>query len=90
MRHCLSCCVSLPLAPSLEARSEGGFGVLDVLVLLVLEPEETGLSSLLPFLFAAVWAGGLGEGLPLSFDLSWLIGALFAGASLAPLDRHSQ
>ena len=90
MRHCLSCCMSLPSAPNLEARSEGGFGVPDVLVLLVLEPEETGLSPLLPFFFAAVWAGGLGNVLPLSFDLSWLPGALFAGASLAALDWHSQ
>ena len=83
MRCCLSCCVSLPLAPNLEARSEGGFRVPDVLVLLILEPEETGLSPLLPFLFAAVWARGLGNVLPLSFDLSWLTGALFARASLA-------
>ena len=30
--------MSLPSAPNLEARSEGGFGVPDVLVLLVLEP----------------------------------------------------
>ena len=68
MQCCLSCCVSLPLAPSLEARSEeGGFGVPDVLVLLVLEPEEMGLSPLLPFLFAAVWARGLGNILPLFF-----------------------
>ena len=90
MRRCLSCCVSLPSAPNLEARSEGGFGVLDVLVLLILEPEEMGLSPLLPFLFVAVWAGGLGDVLPLSFDLSWLVGALFARASLAASDRHSQ
>ena len=74
MQRCLSCCVSLLSAPNLEARSEGSFGVLDVLVLLVLEPEEMGLSPLLPFLFAAVWARGLGDSLPLSFDLSWLIG----------------
>ena len=90
MRRCLSCCVSLPLAPNLEVRSEGGFGVPDVLVLLILEPEEMGLSPLLPFLFAAVWARGLGDVLPLSFDLSWLVGALCAGASLAASDRHSQ
>ena len=82
--------VSLPLAPNLEARSEGGFRALDVLVLLVLEPEETGLSPLFPFLFAAVWAGGLGDVLPLSFDLSWLVGPLFTGASLAASDQHSQ
>ena len=87
---CFSCCVSLLLAPNLEARSEGGFRVPDVLVLLVLEPEDVGLSPLLPFLFAAVWAGGLGKGLPLSFNLSWLTGALFARASLAALDRRSQ
>ena len=49
MRHCLSCYMSLPSVPNLEARSEGGFGVPDVLVLLILEPEETGLSPLLPF-----------------------------------------
>ena len=82
--------MSLPSAPNLEARSEGGFGVLDVMVLLILELEEMGLSPLLPFLFAAVWAGGLGDVLPLSFDLSWLIGALFAGASLAASDQRSQ
>ena len=82
--------MSLLLAPNLEARSEGGFGVLDVLVLLVSEPEETGLSPLLPFLFAAVWAGGLGDVLPLLFDLSWLVRALFAGASLAASDWCSQ
>ena len=90
MRPCLSCCVSLLLAPNLEVRSEGGFGVPDVSVLLVLEPEKTGLSLLLPFLSAAVWAGGLGDVLPLLFDLSWLVGALFTGASLAASDRHSQ
>ena len=90
MRCCLSCCVSLPSAPNLEARSEGGFGVPDVPVLLVLEPEETGLCPLLPFLFAAGRAGGLGEGLPLLFDLSWLARALFAGASLAASDWRSQ
>ena len=60
------------IGPNLEARSEGSFGVPYVLVLLILEPEEMGLSPLLPFLFAAVWAGGLGDVLPLSFDLSWL------------------
>ena len=43
MRHCLSCCVSLPSAPNLEARSEG-FRAPDVLVLLVLEPEAVVLS----------------------------------------------
>ena len=90
MQHCLSCCVSLLSAPNLEARSEGGFGVPDVLVMLVLELEETGLSPLLPFLFAAVWARGLGDILPLLFDLSWLAGALFAGVSLAASDRRSQ
>ena len=90
MRRCLSCCMSLLSAPNLEARSEGGFRVLDVLVLLVLEPEEAVLSPLLPFLFAAFWAGGLGDVLPLSFNLSWLAGALFAGVSLAALDRHFQ
>ena len=42
--------MSLLLAPNLEARLEGGFGVPDVLVLLALELEETGLSSLLPCL----------------------------------------
>ena len=57
-------------APNLEARSEGGLGVLDMLVLLVLELEVMALSPLLPFLFAAVWARGLGEVLPLLFDLS--------------------
>ena len=60
MQRCLSCCVSLPSAPNLEARSEGGFGVLDVLGLLVLEPEGVVLSPV-PFLFAALWAGGLGH-----------------------------
>ena len=90
MRHCLSCCVSLPSAPNLEARLEGGFGVLDVLVLLVLEPEEAVLSPVLPFLFAAFWAGGLGHVWPLSFALSWLAGALFARVSLVASDRHSQ
>ena len=61
MRRCLSCCMSLPSAPNLEARSEGGFGVPDVLVLLVLELEEAALSPVLPFLFAAFWARGLGH-----------------------------
>ena len=69
--------MSLLSAPNLEARSEGGFGVLDVLVLLILEPEGMGLSPLLPFLFAAVWVRGLGDILALSFNLSWLIWALF-------------
>ena len=64
MRCCLSYYVSLPSATNLEARSEGGFRVLDVLVLLVLELEETGLSPLLPFLFAAVWARGLDDVCP--------------------------
>ena len=82
--------MSLLLAPILEARSEGGFGVPDVLVLLILEPEETGLSPLLPFLFAAVWAGGLGDVLPLLFNLSWLVQALFTGAYLAASDQHSR
>ena len=68
--------MSLPSAPNLEARLEGSFGVPDVLVLLVLEPEETVLSPLLPFLFAAFWARGLGRVWPLSFDLSWLAGVL--------------
>ena len=90
MRCCLSCCVSQLLACNLEARSEGGFGVPDIPVLLVLEPEEMSLSPLLPFLFAAVWARGLGKGLPLSFNLSWLARALFAGVSLVALDWHSQ
>ena len=89
MRCCLSCCMSLPSAPNLEARSEGGFGVPDVLGLLVLEPEGAVLSPV-PFLFAAFWAGGLGCIGPLSFALSWLAGALFAGVSLAASDRHSQ
>ena len=79
--------MSLPSAPKLEARSEGGFGVLNGLVL---EPEVMDLSPLLLFLFAVVWAGGLGKALPLSFDLSWLAGALFARGSLAALDQHSQ
>ena len=82
--------MSLLSAPNLEVRSEGGLRVPDVLVLLILELEETGLSPLLPFLFAAVWAGGLGDVLPLSFDLSWLTGAVFARASLAASDQHSQ
>ena len=82
--------MSLPSAPNLEARSEGGFGAPDVLVLLILEPEETVLSPLLPFLFATFWARGLGDVLPLSFDLSWLAGALFTGVSLAASDRCSQ
>ena len=89
MQHCLSCCVSLPSAPNLEARSEGGFGVLDVLVLLILEPKEMVLSPLLPFLFETFWAVGLGDILPLSFDLSWLARALFTGVSLAASDRCS-
>ena len=89
MWRCLSCYMSLPSVPNLEARSEGGFGVLDVPVLLVLKLEETGLSPLLPFLFAAVCASGLGEVLPLSFDLSWLARALFAGASLVASDQCS-
>ena len=89
MRHCLSCCMSLPLAPNLEARLEGGFRVPGVLVL-ILEPEEMVLSPLLPFLFATFWAGGLGDVLPLSLDLSWLAGALFTGVSLAASDRRSQ
>ena len=75
--------MSLPLVPSLEARSEGGFGVPDVLVLLVLEPEEVVLSPALPFLFAAFWARGLDCVWPLLFALSWLAGALFTGKSLA-------
>ena len=90
MQRCLSCCVSLLLAPNLEARLEGGFGVPDVLVLLVLELEEAVLSPVLPFLFAAFWAGGLGHIWPLSFALSWLAGALFAGVSLAASDWCSQ
>ena len=89
MQRCLSCCVSLPSAPNLEARSEGGFGVLDVLGLLVLEPEGVVLSPV-PFLFATFWARGLGRVGPLSFALSWLAGALFAGVSLAASDRRSQ
>ena len=90
MRRCLSYCVSLLSAPNLEARSEGGFGVPDVLVLLILEPEEAVLSPVLPFLFAAFWARGLGHIWPLSLALSWLARALFAGVSLAALDRCSQ
>ena len=90
MPCCLSCCVSLPLAPNLEARSEGGFRVPDVLVLLVLELEEVVLSSVLPFLFAAFWARGLGHVWPLLLALSWLAGALFARVSLAALDQCSQ
>ena len=90
MQHCLSCCMSLLLAPSLEARLEGGFRVLDVLVLLVLEPEVVVLSPLLPFLFAAFCARGLGRVWPLLFALSWLARALFARVSLAASDRHSQ
>ena len=90
MQCCLSCCVSLLSAPNLEARSEGGFGVPDVLVLLVLEPEEAVLSPVLPFLFAAFWARGLGRIWPLSFALSRLARALFARVSLAALDRCSQ
>ena len=82
--------MSLPSAPNLEARSEGGFGVPDVLVLLILEPEGAVLSPVLPFLFAALWARGLGRVWPLSFALSWLARALFAGVSLAASDQHSQ
>ena len=82
--------MSLPSAPNLEARSEGGFGVLDVLVLLVLEPEGAVLSPVLPFLFAAFWAGGLGHVWPLSFALSWLARALFASVSLAASAQCSQ
>ena len=89
MRHCLSCCMSLPSAPNLETRLEGGFRVPDVLVLLVLEPEEM-LSPLLPFLFATFWAGGLGDVLPWLFDLSWLAGALFTRVFLAASDQRSQ
>ena len=59
MQHCLSCCVSLLSAPNLEARLEGSFGVPDVWVLLILEPEGVVLSPVLPFLFAALWAGGV-------------------------------
>ena len=90
MRHCLSCYVSLPSASNLEARLEGGFGVLDVLALLVLEPEEAVLCPVLSFLFVAFWAGGLGCVWPLSFALSWLAGALLARVSLAASDRRSQ
>ena len=82
--------MSLPSAPNLEARSEDGFGVLDVLVLPVLDLEVRDLSPLLPFLFAVVWAGGLDEVLPLLFECSWLAGVLLAGVSLAASDRHSQ
>ena len=89
MRHCLSCCVSLPSAPNLEARSEGGFGVLDVLVLLILELEGV-VSSPVPFLFATLWARGLGRVWPLSFALSWLARALFASVSLAASAQCSQ
>ena len=46
------------MAPNLGARSEGGFGVLDVLVP-VLELEVMDLSPLLPFMFALVWARGV-------------------------------
>ena len=88
MQRCLSCCVSLLSAPNLEARSEGGFGVPDVLVLRTLEPEGVVLSPV-PFLFAILWAGGLGRVWPLSFTLSWLARALFAGVSLAALDQRS-
>ena len=89
MRRCLSCCVSLLSAPNLEVRSEGSFRVLDVLVLLVLELEGAVLSPV-PFLFAALWARGLGHVWPLSFALSWLARALFAGVSLAASDWCSQ
>ena len=82
--------MSLLLAPNLGARSEGCFGVPDVLVLPVLELEVMDLSLLLSFLFAVVWAGGLDKVLPLSFNFSWLAEALFAEVSLAALDRHSQ
>ena len=82
--------MSLPSAPNLEARSEGGFGVPDVLMLLILEPEEAILSPVLPFLFAAFWAGELGHVWPLSFALSWLAGALFARVSLVASDQRSQ
>ena len=78
--------MSLASGPNLGARSEAGFGVLDVLVLPVLDPEVLDLSPLLPFLFTVVRAGGLDEVLPLSFDFSWLAGVLFAGVSLAALD----
>ena len=81
--------MSRPLAPNVEARSEDGFGVLGVLVLLVLEPEEAVLFPVLLFLFAAFWAGGLGRIWPLSIALSWLAGTLFAGVSLAASDQHS-
>ena len=82
--------MSLPLAPNLGARSEEGFGVLDVLVFPVLDLEVLDLSPLLPFLFAVVWARGLDGVLPLLFDFSWLARVLFAGVSLAALDQHSQ
>ena len=82
--------MSLPSAPNLGARSEGVFGVPDVLVLPVLELEVTDLSPLSPFLFTVVRAGGLDEVLPLSFDFSWLAGVLFAGVSLAASDQHPQ
>ena len=78
------------VGPNLEARSEGGFGVPDMLVLLVLGLEETVLSPLLPFLFATFWAGGLGDVFPLSFDLAWLARALFARVSLAASDQRPQ
>ena len=82
--------MSLLSAPNVKARSEGGFRVPDVLVLLVLKLEEVVISPVLPFLFAAFWARGLGCIWPLSFALSWLAGALFAGVSLVALDRCSQ
>ena len=39
-----------------RARSEDGFGVPDVLVLPVLDPEVPDFLPPLPFLFAVVWA----------------------------------
>ena len=61
-----------------------------MLVLLVLELEEAVLSPVLPFLFAAFWARGLGCVWPLPLALSWLAGALFTGVSLAASDQCSQ
>ena len=49
--------MSLPSAPNLGARSEEGFGALDVLVGPVLDPEVTDSSPLLPFDFS--WLAGV-------------------------------
>ena len=48
--------INATLALNLGARSEDGFGLLNVLVLPVLDPEVPDLLPLLPFLFVVVWA----------------------------------